>query len=199
MEPLYRWLIPLAFVVLAGVGLYRWLGGPARAPAESPSDLISANGQPTLAEFGMDTCAGCMAMRQALDELRGPIQGAWGSLRSTWCSNRGRRSTGGSWSSPPMCCSTAWGWRSIGTSGSCLPRPPARALPPMDTPGRGRAHTLIGLLSPLSAVRSGGAWLRGCEKTPTPRQSSKKLSLEAMGDDCTWPEFSILSQTLSPD
>lgn len=70
MEPLYRWLIPLVFVVLAGVGLYRWLGGPARAPAGSPSDPITGNGQPTLVEFGMDTCASCKAMHQVLDELR---------------------------------------------------------------------------------------------------------------------------------
>jgi thioredoxin 1 len=72
MEPLTRWLIPLAAValVLVGLGLYRWFGGPARTPAESPSDLIAGNGQPTLVAFGMDTCASCKAMQKVLDELR---------------------------------------------------------------------------------------------------------------------------------
>jgi thioredoxin 1 len=69
MEPLSRWLIPLAFVVLAGVGLYRWLGGPARPPVGAASDPITGNGQPTLVEFGMDTCASCKAMHKVLDEL----------------------------------------------------------------------------------------------------------------------------------
>jgi thioredoxin 1 len=72
MEPLSRWLIPLAAValVLTGLGLHRWLGGPTGTPVGSPPDPIAGNGQPTLVEFGMDTCASCKAMHQVLDELR---------------------------------------------------------------------------------------------------------------------------------
>jgi thioredoxin 1 len=72
MEPLTRWLIPLAAValVLTGLGLYRWFGGPARTPVGAASDPIAGNGQPTLVEFGMDTCASCKAMHKVLDELR---------------------------------------------------------------------------------------------------------------------------------
>jgi thioredoxin 1 len=72
MEPLTRWLLPLAAVVLVltGLGLYRWFGGPAQPPSKSPADPIASNGQPTLVEFGMDTCASCKAMHQVLDELR---------------------------------------------------------------------------------------------------------------------------------
>jgi thioredoxin 1 len=70
MEPLSRWLIPLAAVALVGFGLYRWLGGPARPPVGAASDPITGNGQPTLVEFGMDTCASCKAMHKVPDELR---------------------------------------------------------------------------------------------------------------------------------
>ena len=72
MEPLSRWLIPLAAValVLTGLGLHRWLGGPAGPPVGAASDPIAGNGQPTLVEFGMDTCASCKAMHQVLDEMR---------------------------------------------------------------------------------------------------------------------------------
>jgi thioredoxin 1 len=72
MEPLTRWLLPLAAValVLTGLGLYRWFGGPAQPASKSPADPIAGNGQPTLVEFGMDTCASCKAMHKVLDELR---------------------------------------------------------------------------------------------------------------------------------
>lgn len=72
MEPLARWLIPLAAValVLTGLGLHRWLGGPAGPPVGAVSDPIAGNGQPTLVEFGMDTCASCKSMHNVLDDLR---------------------------------------------------------------------------------------------------------------------------------
>ncbi len=38
--------------------------------------------------------------------------------------------------------------------------------------------------------------LRGCVKTPNPRQSAEKWSFETNGYDCIWPEFSISSETL---
>jgi len=85
MGPLARWLIPLAAVALVrtGLGLHRWLGGPAGTPVGAASDPIAGNGQPTLVEFGMNTCASCKAMHQVLDELRAAHAGACGSSRST--------------------------------------------------------------------------------------------------------------------
>jgi thioredoxin 1 len=67
-----RRLLPLAAVLLAvaALGLYRWSTSAAPPAARSESAPIAGNGQPTLAEFGMDSCASCRAMRPVLDELR---------------------------------------------------------------------------------------------------------------------------------
>ena len=72
VAPLTRWLIPLAAValVLTGLELHHWLGGPVGPTVGAASDPIAGNGQPTLVEFGMDTCASCKAMHKVLDELR---------------------------------------------------------------------------------------------------------------------------------
>lgn len=72
MESLKPYLLPLAAIalVLGGMGLQRWLGGDPTVPAASPDTSIVGTGQPTLVEFGMNTCASCRAMHRVLDDLR---------------------------------------------------------------------------------------------------------------------------------
>jgi thiol-disulfide isomerase/thioredoxin len=52
------------------MGLQHWLGGDSDEPATSPDTSIVGNGQPTLVELGMNTCASCRSMHRVLDELR---------------------------------------------------------------------------------------------------------------------------------
>jgi len=52
------------------MGLQRWLGGDPNVPTAAPDTSIVGNGQPTLVEFGMNTCASCRAMHRVLEELR---------------------------------------------------------------------------------------------------------------------------------
>ncbi len=72
MTPSIRRLMPLVAVLLAlgAFALYRWSTKPAQPPESPESAAIAGGGQPTLVEFGMDTCASCRAMHRVLDELR---------------------------------------------------------------------------------------------------------------------------------
>jgi hypothetical protein len=65
MTPSIRRLLPLAAVLLAlaAMGLYRWSTSPAPAPVSLESAAIAGNGQPTLVEFGMESCASCTGQR----------------------------------------------------------------------------------------------------------------------------------------
>ena len=61
-----------------GIGLYTLSGQGSSAgsvaaspPVQAPNaGLIAGNGQPTLIELGMNSCASCKAMHRVLDELR---------------------------------------------------------------------------------------------------------------------------------
>lgn len=71
-----RYALPLGAValILAGIGLYHGLGSPKSSNTKAPmiSEFVptDGNGQPTLVELGMDSCASCKAMHKVLDELR---------------------------------------------------------------------------------------------------------------------------------
>ncbi|MGC1953336.1 MAG: thioredoxin family protein [Gammaproteobacteria bacterium] len=75
-DALVRYVIPLVAgaLLLAGIGLYHWMGNPkssnATAPMVSEAAPIGGNDQPTLVEIAMDRCASCKAMHNVLDELR---------------------------------------------------------------------------------------------------------------------------------
>ncbi len=61
--------VAIGLFVLRGQG-----GGPGTRAVSAPAQMppagpIAGNGQPTLVEFGMNTCASCRAMHQVLDEL----------------------------------------------------------------------------------------------------------------------------------
>ncbi len=73
------WLAGLAALAVAiGIGLYVLSGkgsgsgsAAASAPVQAPNaGPIAGNGQPTLIELGMNSCASCKAMHRVLDELR---------------------------------------------------------------------------------------------------------------------------------
>lgn len=72
MEYSSQYLLPLAAValILAGLGLYRWLNGQAAPQAAAVISSIAGDGRPTLVEFGMNRCASCKAMHRVLDELQ---------------------------------------------------------------------------------------------------------------------------------
>jgi thioredoxin 1 len=71
METFTRLLPALAVVilVLAGAGLYRWLGS-ASAPPQPLATDITPDGRPVLVELGSNSCASCVAMHRVLDELK---------------------------------------------------------------------------------------------------------------------------------
>ncbi len=71
METFTRLLPALAAVilVLAGAGLYRWLGSPAGTQPTPRATEITADGRPVLVELGSASCASCVAMHRVLDEL----------------------------------------------------------------------------------------------------------------------------------
>jgi thioredoxin 1 len=71
MDTVTRILPALAVLVLvlAGAGLYRWLGSPAGTPPIPRATEITADGRPVLVELGSNSCASCVAMHRVLDEL----------------------------------------------------------------------------------------------------------------------------------
>ncbi len=72
METLTRLLPALAVVILllAGAGLYRWLGSSSGTPPPPLATEITADGRPVLVELGSNSCASCVAMHRVLDELQ---------------------------------------------------------------------------------------------------------------------------------
>lgn len=72
MKSLSQYLLPLAALLLALVGLaqYQWMNSetpPQSTEVTLPS--IVGDGRPTLVEFGMNSCASCRTMHRILDEL----------------------------------------------------------------------------------------------------------------------------------
>lgn len=72
METFTRLLPALAvlILVLAGAGLYRWLGSPSGTTPIPRATEITADGRPVLVELGSTSCASCVAMHRVLDELQ---------------------------------------------------------------------------------------------------------------------------------
>jgi thioredoxin 1 len=69
----FYWLAGLVALAI-GIGLYTLSAkgsGTASAAVSAPAaGPIAGNGQPTLIELGMNSCASCKAMHRVLDELR---------------------------------------------------------------------------------------------------------------------------------
>jgi thioredoxin 1 len=65
-----HWLPLAASLVLAGMGLQRWLADEPSHDRTSVTTSIAGDGLPTLVELGMNSCASCKAMHRALDESR---------------------------------------------------------------------------------------------------------------------------------
>ncbi len=74
MESLNRPVLILVALglVLAGVGLYRWLAAAKPQPAATLAapGAADALGLPRLVELGAESCANCLAMEKVLTELR---------------------------------------------------------------------------------------------------------------------------------
>ncbi|MBK1646211.1 hypothetical protein CKO25_16470 [Thiocapsa imhoffii] len=60
----------VVLLVLAGAGLYRWLGSPSGAPAAPLATEITVDGRPVLVELGSNSCASCVAMHRVLEALQ---------------------------------------------------------------------------------------------------------------------------------
>lgn len=69
----FYWLAGLVALAI-GIGLYTLSAkdsGTASAAVSAPAaGPIAGNGQPTLIELGMNSCASCKAMHRVLDELQ---------------------------------------------------------------------------------------------------------------------------------
>lgn len=72
MDPLSRPVLLLlaALLVLAGMGLYRWLATANKAQPPAQPVAVAVSGLPRLVELGSDSCSSCIAMRKVLAELR---------------------------------------------------------------------------------------------------------------------------------
>lgn len=73
--------VTIVLIVFSAAGLFLLRPGPSDVDSMSAAQATIDNGKPTLIEFFSNYCAGCLALRPAVDLLASDLEGQFDLLR----------------------------------------------------------------------------------------------------------------------